>query len=257
MPSFTARSPAAQLTHGRLAPANAMLQKIVVSRVALQVVATIGARHQLPSRRRSNTLMSSNCAAMKALHEATAMRGVASQIDSSTASANPHQATWRAARGPKRRLTKLLTLGQGVKLRSSSAWVKYAGLARDLAGLLQLAHFAFQRFYPRPLVRRQPPDAVGITLGLTHQVTQRLRRTANFFPGNRFDRPSRADYFAGRFTPQCFAVPTMTSGKQRNSESSAPNFLKCSLQEINMGLCSSKPRVQAQLNIMRPRHRAD
>ncbi len=133
MPSFTARSPAAQLAHGRLAPANAMLQKMVVSRVALQVVATMGARHQLPSRRRLNTLMSSNRAAMKALQEATAMRGVASQIDSSTASANPHQATWRAARGPKRRWIRLLTLGQGVKLRSSSAWAKYALALRRIS----------------------------------------------------------------------------------------------------------------------------
>ncbi|MCW0415588.1 hypothetical protein NB689_001342 [Xanthomonas sacchari] len=80
-----------------------------MSSVALQVVATIGARHQRPRRSRSNTVMSSNCAAMKARHEAAAMRGVAIQIDSSTASANPHQATRRAARGPKRRLIRLLT----------------------------------------------------------------------------------------------------------------------------------------------------
>ena len=103
MPSFTARSPAAQLIHGRPAPAKAMLQKIAVSSVALQVVATIGARHQLPLRRRSNTLISSNCAAINALHDAIAIRGVASQIDNTTASAKPHQATVRAARGPKRR----------------------------------------------------------------------------------------------------------------------------------------------------------
>lgn len=109
MPSFTARSPAAQLTHGRLAPANAMLRKMVVSRVALQVVATIGARDQLPLRMRSNARLSSNCAAIKALHEATAMRGVASQNESSTANANPHQSSVRAARGPKRRWIKLLT----------------------------------------------------------------------------------------------------------------------------------------------------
>lgn len=109
MPSFTARSPAVQLAHGRLVPANAMLQKMVVSRVALQVVATMGARHQLPLRKRSNTLMSSNCAAIKALQEATAMRGVASQNESSTANANPHQASVRAARGPKRRWIRLLT----------------------------------------------------------------------------------------------------------------------------------------------------
>ena len=77
--SFTARSPAAQLTHGKVEPANAIDQKMVVSTVALQVVATIGARHQLPRRRRSNTVMSSSWATMKAEHEAMAMRGVATR----------------------------------------------------------------------------------------------------------------------------------------------------------------------------------
>ena len=86
-----------------------MVQKIAVSRVALQLVATAGARHQLPRRSRSNTVMSSSCAQMKAMHEATAMRGVAIHTDSSTATANPAQATRRAACGPKRRLIRLLT----------------------------------------------------------------------------------------------------------------------------------------------------
>ena len=109
MASFTARSPAAQLIHGSCDPAKAIDQKIAVSTVALQVVATIGARHQLPARSRSNTVISNSWAPMKAEHEATAIRGVAIYTDNTTATAKPAQATRRAACGPKRRLIRLLT----------------------------------------------------------------------------------------------------------------------------------------------------
>ncbi|MNV60928.1 hypothetical protein D3C71_1534130 [compost metagenome] len=53
--------------------------------------------------------MSSNCATMNAEHDATAIRGVAIQIDNTTATAKPAHATRRAACGPKRRLIRLLT----------------------------------------------------------------------------------------------------------------------------------------------------
>src|SRR5690606_23339817 len=127
MASFTARSPSAQVSQGSVEPAKAIDQKIAVSAVALQVVATIGARHQLPARRRSNTVMSSSWATMKAVQEATAIRGVAIQIDSSTAMAKPTHATCRAARGPKRRLIRLLT-------RNATGWLNARQVRQSLIG---------------------------------------------------------------------------------------------------------------------------
>jgi len=107
--SLTSQSPTIQPIHGSGSPANAMVQNNAVSSVALHVVATLGARHQWPWRRRSNTVISRSCEQINAVHEASAIRGVATQIESTTATANPTHATLRAERGPNRRLMRLLT----------------------------------------------------------------------------------------------------------------------------------------------------
>ncbi|MNT90878.1 hypothetical protein D3C72_2318860 [compost metagenome] len=86
-----------------------MLQNTAVSSTAASSVATSGARHQVPWRRRLNTLMSSHCESKNAEPDAMAMRTGASTSEAATATANPTHATRRACCGPWARLTSSLT----------------------------------------------------------------------------------------------------------------------------------------------------
>src|SRR3546814_1451327 len=104
MASLTAKSPSAQVIQGRPVAAKAIEKKRAVSTTEASAEETSGARHQACSRSRLNTATSSSCAIRKAVLDAMAMRGVASQADSTTASAKPTQITRRAALGPSARL---------------------------------------------------------------------------------------------------------------------------------------------------------
>src|SRR5690606_5335807 len=91
------------------AGAMAREKKIMVSSAELNSEEIIGACHQAASRRRWKMEISSICATRKALPEAMAMRGVASQIESTTATAKPATTTSRARAGPKARLDRSVT----------------------------------------------------------------------------------------------------------------------------------------------------
>ena len=74
-PAFTARSPSAQVVHGRPVPAKAREKKSAVSRIDPSADETSGACHHLAFRSRSNTCTSVSWATRKAVPEAAAMRG--------------------------------------------------------------------------------------------------------------------------------------------------------------------------------------
>src|SRR3546814_7539915 len=79
------RSPRAQVTQGSPLPAKAMEKKSAVSTTEPMAEDTSGARHHAPARRRLQIATSSSWATRNAVPDAMAMRGVASQIDSTTA----------------------------------------------------------------------------------------------------------------------------------------------------------------------------
>ena len=90
-------------------PAKASEKNSAVSTAEPNRLPASGACHQLMRRSRLNTPMSRSWPNRKAVPEASAMRGVASQIDSITARAKPKYTTCRATAGPKRRLVRSLT----------------------------------------------------------------------------------------------------------------------------------------------------
>lgn len=89
IPSLTAKSPIAQVTHGRPLPQKAILKNMTVSNSDATLDETNGAYHQRRSLNRPNTKMSVNCAARKVRPEATAIRGVARYHDNPTANTKP------------------------------------------------------------------------------------------------------------------------------------------------------------------------
>jgi hypothetical protein len=90
-------------------PEKARKKKTAVSTTLATSEPMSGAFHQLAARQRLNTATSISCEKRKAAPEASAMRQGASASDTATATANPAQATRRAACGPSARLVRSFT----------------------------------------------------------------------------------------------------------------------------------------------------
>ena len=109
MAILTPKSPSAQVTQGSPVPAKAMEKNSAVSTAEPSVDDASGARHHDAARSRSKTATSKSWAIRKAVPDARAMRGVASQTDRITARTNPAMITRRAALGPSVRLVRSVT----------------------------------------------------------------------------------------------------------------------------------------------------
>src|SRR5690606_14680412 len=88
---------------------NATEKKIIVSSAEDTRDENSGACHQALLRSRSKIAISRNCARRNAVPDAMAIRGVASQIDNTTATAKPQTTTRRARCGPRCRFVRSVT----------------------------------------------------------------------------------------------------------------------------------------------------
>src|SRR5690606_21303384 len=84
-------------------------KKNAVSSAEPSTVEDSGARHYVYRPSLLMTVTSSNCPTRNAVPEASAMRGVESHAEMTTAMAKPASTTLRAAAGPNRRLVRSLT----------------------------------------------------------------------------------------------------------------------------------------------------